>query len=383
MPNLSFWEKDTFFKDIDFVVIGSGIVGLHAALRLKEKHPKRRVVVLERGGLPTGASTKNAGFACFGSLTELADDLENQTENAVLELVEKRWRGLQKLRERCGDAAMEYQHLGGTEIFREEEETVFRVCKEKMAWFNDRVGRITGNSQTYRLADDRISEYGFAGVRHLIFNAEEGQIHTGRMMRRLLQIAKVKGVEIFNGITVTETGEDNLSPKLLTSDGWEIRAEKILVTVNGFAKKLLPELPVQPARNQVIITEPVKDLPFRGCFHYDEGYFYFRNVGNRVLLGGGRHLAKEAENTDAFGSTELILNALRGLLREVILPGRHYRIADGWSGILGVGESKTPIVRMISDNIGTAVRLGGMGVAIGSILGEEAADMMDNAPEIS
>ena len=66
---LSFWEKD-FFIAYDHIVVGSGIVGLSTAIAIKEKQPNSRVLVLERGIFPTGASTKNAGFACFGSLSE-------------------------------------------------------------------------------------------------------------------------------------------------------------------------------------------------------------------------------------------------------------------------------------------------------------------------
>ena len=71
----SYWELREWFSDIDFTVFGSGIVGLNCAMELKKKHPKARVLLLEKGMLPQGASTKNAGFACFGSLSELIDDL--------------------------------------------------------------------------------------------------------------------------------------------------------------------------------------------------------------------------------------------------------------------------------------------------------------------
>lgn len=43
------------------------IVGLSVAACVLEKHPKKRVILLERGVLPTGASTKNAGFIATGS----------------------------------------------------------------------------------------------------------------------------------------------------------------------------------------------------------------------------------------------------------------------------------------------------------------------------
>jgi len=78
--NLSYWEKDVYFDKIDVVIIGSGIVGLTAALRLKQKESKLKIVVLERGLFPDGASNRNAGFACFGSPSELLEDLQTHTE---------------------------------------------------------------------------------------------------------------------------------------------------------------------------------------------------------------------------------------------------------------------------------------------------------------
>jgi glycine/D-amino acid oxidase-like deaminating enzyme len=63
--NLSYWEIKTWLSDIDYTIIGSGIVGLNCALNLKKKFPKAKVLILEKGMVPQGASTKNAGFACF------------------------------------------------------------------------------------------------------------------------------------------------------------------------------------------------------------------------------------------------------------------------------------------------------------------------------
>ena len=64
---LSFWERDSFFNDIDVVIIGSGIVGLSTALSLRERDATLRIAIIERGAMPAGASTRNAGFACFNS----------------------------------------------------------------------------------------------------------------------------------------------------------------------------------------------------------------------------------------------------------------------------------------------------------------------------
>ncbi|MFB0910766.1 MAG: FAD-dependent oxidoreductase, partial [Flavobacterium sp.] len=36
---LSYWELKNWFTKVDYTIVGSGIVGLHAALRLREKYP--------------------------------------------------------------------------------------------------------------------------------------------------------------------------------------------------------------------------------------------------------------------------------------------------------------------------------------------------------
>jgi len=102
---LSFWEQNSFLK-YDFIIVGSGIVGLSAAANLKEQLPDCSVLVLERGILPSGASTKNAGFACFGSLTEILSDFKTMGEVASLQLIARRWQGLQQLQQRLGAAAI-------------------------------------------------------------------------------------------------------------------------------------------------------------------------------------------------------------------------------------------------------------------------------------
>ena len=117
--NLSYWEIKSWFADVDYTIVGSGIVGLHAALRLRERFPEAKILIIEKGPLPQGASTKNAGFACFGSLSEINDDLRTHSEEEVIALIQKRWNGLQLLRKRLGDAVIDFKPYGGYELFLE------------------------------------------------------------------------------------------------------------------------------------------------------------------------------------------------------------------------------------------------------------------------
>ena len=374
--NLSYWEKTAFFDQVDVAIIGSGLVGLNAAIRLKEVGPNLNVVILERGALPIGASTRNAGFACFGSVTELLADYQTSGADAVWNLVEQRWKGLERLRNRVGDQALQYKAYGGYELFRHSEEVLFQRCMEHIPEFNKILKDLFGIGAYFVPIDEQIETFGFQGIGHLLLNKAEGQIHTGYMMKALLQLALQKGVQILNGVEVEALHFEEGNVAIQIDDERNIKARKIIIATNGFAQQLLPTLKVKPARNQVLITKPIPNLKIKGCFHYDQGYYYFRNIDQRILLGGGRNLALEEEQTTVFGTTATIQEALLQLLGDVILPTTPFEVDSWWSGILGVGDQKAPIIHKINDVAVVAVRLGGMGVALGSLVGENAADLI-------
>ena len=132
--NYSYWELKEWFTNIDYTIVGSGIVGLNSALELKTKHPKAKILILEKGMLPQGASTKNAGFACFGSLSEIIDDLKTHTEQEVYNLVDKRWKGLQLLRENLGDKNIDFQQNKGFELCKSV--SFFEECNVQREYVN-------------------------------------------------------------------------------------------------------------------------------------------------------------------------------------------------------------------------------------------------------
>lgn len=371
LPSYSFWEMQTYFRDIDLVVIGSGIVGLNAAISFKEKYPKARVLVLERGMLPSGASTKNAGFACFGSVSELLYDLKQSGEEQVWRTVEMRIKGLQLLRKRLGDLAIDYKEYGGYELF--DNGTDFEACASQLNYLNGQLKPFLKEKQVYRLVGRKIGSFGFKGIRGLIFNKKEGQIDTGRMMDALIRLAYSRGIHILNGISVDQLEDHGHYMELQTSAG-TIRAGKAIVATNGFATQLLDLQDVRPARAQVLITKPIGGLRIKGTFHYDEGFYYFRNIGNRLLFGGGRNLDFETETTTELDLNPKIQARLDHLLKEVILPDTAFEIDHRWAGIMGVGSEKKPIIRKWSPNCVCAVRMGGMGVAIGTLVGKLAVE---------
>lgn len=372
--NLSYWEKESFFTNIDIAIIGSGIVGLCTSIELKNKFPSKRIVVFERGFLPSGASTKNAGFACFGSVSEILKDLDQFPENEVFSLIEKRWKGLNKLKSLLNENELGYENIGGFEIFSDEIE--FQKCAVFLPILNEKLKEIIGEN-AYKIADLEIERLGFENVNHLIFNRFEGVVNTGKMMKGLISKARDLGIEVMNGVEIQSINEKDKIVEITISDSFVFKVKKVVITTNAFAKQLMPDLYIVPGRGQIIVTKPIENLKVKGAFHLDSGYFYFRNIGNRILLGGGRNLDFKAEETTEFGSTTIVQNELKRLLREVILPDQSFEIDYGWSGIMAFGSTQFPIVKKISENIYCAVKCQGMGVALGALIGEEAAELFE------
>jgi glycine/D-amino acid oxidase-like deaminating enzyme len=374
---LSYWEKENFLR-YDYIIIGSGIVGLSTALSIREREPHTSILVLERGILPTGASTKNAGFACIGSLTEILDELRTMSEDEVLRLVEYRLKGLERLRKRLGDDTIGYAANGSYELISEHE----LMALDEYYDINNMLRPLLG-IDAFSRADEKISDFGFNKglVRHVLRNNAEGQLDTGKMMRGLLNLCMRSGIEIRTGAEVMRIEDEQTGVKAYVEHKHLAQhiifsCRKLAVCTNAFTGSLVTGLDIHPGRGQVIITRPIPGLRVKGVFHFDKGYYYFREVDGRILFGGGRNLDMDTERTDTLSYNEMILSDLMERLDTMILPGTHYEVDYAWTGIMAFGSDKFPIVRQHSTNVYLGVRMGGMGVAIGSEVGERLAEMM-------
>jgi gamma-glutamylputrescine oxidase len=367
--NHSYWEKKFLFKKFDLIIIGSGIVGLSTAISFKQKNKKAKILILERGILPSGASTKNAGFACFGSVSELLDDLSKMSEETVWKTVEMRWQGLELLRKRLGDKHIGFHSYGGYELF--DDGKIFGNCCENIDLLNRKIKKSIGLKNCYSIVD--LKALYFKKINGIIRKKHEGQIDTSLMMSNLIKLAHELDISILNSIRVSKINSFKNSVEI-ESDYGTFKASKVVVATNGFAKQLLKLKDVKPARAQVLITKPIKNLKIKGTFHYQQGYYYFRNIDGRILFGGGRNLDIKGETTTEIELNNTIQKNLDKLLKEMILPQTPFEIDHRWSGIMGVGSEKKPIIKEVQPNVLAAVRMGGMGIAIGSIVGEQAAE---------
>lgn len=367
---LSVWEKESFFAPADCLIIGSGFAGLWSAYWLKKKSPKSRVTILERGTIPTGASTRNAGFACFGSITELLFDGRTMGLDNMLEMVEMRYRGIERIRKIFKKKTIDLEIAGGYDLLTDQDASNLPDLKEQIKWLNNELKDVIGEKKVFSISDSRLEEFGLSGFSHLVENRHEGQLHSGKLAQCLMALVQGMGVTILTNMEVQSIEPSSGGYRVNLPSDLHIESAKVLVCTNAFVKQLLPEIDITPARGQVLVTSPIKDLKLQGTFHYDHGYYYFRNLGNRVLLGGARNKAFEEETTTEMVTTTLIQEELEKFLATHILNGKEYTITDRWSGIMAMGPEKLPVIRQISPGLFCAVRMSGMGVALSPVAGE-------------
>jgi len=366
---ISFWERESLLH-ADVVIVGAGITGLSVAASLKEKQPNHLILVLERSVLPYGASTRNAGFACFGSLTEIVSDIDHMGEEAARELLFQRWMGLQITRKRLSDKAIGYEDAGGFELVTESS----RSAIERVASVNQLVDDFLPEYITNTSA--RKTDMGILADGSLYSMAQEGQVHSGDLMAALESYVTSLGVIVRTGAEVLHVASDRVEVRDSHRGTFDVRTGKVVVCTNAFARALI-DVDVEPGRGQVFITKPIEGLKFKGNLHVDEGFYYLRNVGDRLLFGGARNHFFEQERTHDFEVTDEVQQHLASELKRIFGPDLAWEVDQRWSGIMAFGKEKLPIVQHTDDGLLVALKMSGMGIALAGFIGEEVADMIN------
>lgn len=373
--NYSIWEIETLYKKPDFVIIGGGFTGLWTALSVSQKYPKADILIIEKHHYPLGASTRNAGFSCFGSITEILSDAKTMGWDKTLNIISKRFHSLRKIQREIEPDLIDYDNCGGYELLNTE------VAHAELVQVNEKLKSITHVDKTFTFDANAQERFQFADFNllpkscNMVFNPLEGSLHPGKLVEVLIQKCYASGIKFLWNQEVTQIKSMGNAVQIKTKNH-TFSSAKAIVCTNGFARQLFPELDVQPARGQVLLTSPISDLTLKGVFHSDEGFIYFRNVGNRVLLGGMRNLDFQTEKSYNFQENQKITEGLTSYLENVILPNTSFEITHRWTGIMAMGNEKTYLLEKY-ENIIYAVRLSGMGVALAPEIANEVMDYLN------
>lgn len=374
MHSLSIWEKESFYSQQDVIIVGAGLMGLWSALELKTKKKQLRITILERNATPLGASTRNAGFACFGSPTELIHDAATIGTDAMLEVVEMRYKGIEKIKTHFTDEQTGFDRCGGYECISKDY-LHWNQLKEKIGWLNKLLLPVTGTENIFDRQDAALSSLGLRNFDALIENKSDAALHSGKLIQSLTAKVLEAGVNILHGIAVTGWEKTSSGIRVQAgADKWLV-ADQLLLCTNAFTNELIPEF-ITPARGQVIVTSPIAGLALKGTFHFDEGFYYWRNLGNRILIGGARNSAFVEEQTTDLSGSDTVKKALESFLREHLLPEYQYTIDHHWSGVMAFTADRKPFCGQLSNGVYAAIACNGIGVALTPVIAERVAAML-------
>jgi gamma-glutamylputrescine oxidase len=333
---------------VDVAVVGAGVTGIAAALRLAEGG--KRVRVHDARGVAEGASGRNGGFALRGGASRYDVARETYGREQARGLWKWTERALDRIAELSGDALRRNGSLRlaadpeeGDEIRLEYE--AFHADGIEAEWLDELPGHLAGR---------------FHGA---ILHPHDGALQPARWVRRLAARAADAGVEIREHDRV----EDIAS----------LDAHGVLVATDGYGHGLVPELAeaIWPTRGQVIVSRPLDRVLYDRPHYARQGFDYWQQLPDgRVLLGGFRDVSILDELTDVEETTESIQRSLEAFLGELL--GEPPYVTHRWAGIFGLTQDMLPLVGRVPgrDGVWIAGGYSGHGNVLGFACGELVAD---------
>lgn len=353
--------------DIDIAVIGGGIAGLSAALRLAKGGA--RVAVLEAGDFGSGASSRSAGLVSGGNY--LGKGLKGLSEAAAATL----------LREASGALDLLEEIIASEHIRCHYERTGRVVAAAVPAHYAaqertlDRLNRLA-DAQASMLPRERqheeIASAAYSGG--MIVN-RTGKLHPALYMHGLLAAAEKAGASLHSGVTAQAVEGSRGSFILRTTSG-SLRAREVVIATNGYTGMLTPELRrrVIPVASYLIATEPLPDdlaaslLPRGRTLTDTRRVLRFARMspdGRRLLFGGRARFTPHAPEAAA--------PVLHRFMREVFPQLASYRIAHAWCGNVAFTFDFLPHAGL-RDGLHYCLGCNGSGISMMTLLGRNIAD---------
>jgi gamma-glutamylputrescine oxidase len=351
-------QRVTHEGRVDVAIVGAGVTGCAAALRLAEAGLTVRVH--EQRGVAEGASGRNGGFALRGGATRYDIARETYGADRARDLWHWTEAALDRMEPLAGDSL---RRPGSFRLAADEEEREqIRLEYDAMhedgiaaEWIDDLPGHLAGRFQ--------------GGIVH----PDDGALQPARFVRRLAARAAEAGAEIREHDRV--------------DDVEALDADAVVVATDGYGHGLVAELAdtIWPTRGQVIVSEPLDRVLYDRPHYARQGFDYWQQLPDgRLLLGGFRDVSIMDELTDEEVTTPVIQQSLEEFMGELI--GESPKITHRWAGIFGLTQDMLPLVGRVPgrDRVWVAGGYSGHGNVLGFACGELVADAIrgERSPQL-
>jgi gamma-glutamylputrescine oxidase len=361
--------------EVETCVIGAGVAGLSCARRLARHGID--ALVLERDTVAGGASGRNGGFLLAG-LAPFHNDAINLYGRDWARRAYARTLAVQE--EMYALAA----ELGVADAVRRVGSLRVSASEEEAEHVRRHAAALTEDGFPAQLLErDELPP----SLRRSAFNAcltdHDGALHPARWIRALAADAERAGARIHEGCEaeapVAAPGEGPVRAP------FAVLAQHVIVAADGALPALVPlyDGRVRARRLHMVATAPVAERLTDHLVYARWGYEYFQQrPDGRILAGGFGDLDGEASYTDRPDGDPRIWERIERYLSEDL--GVSAEITHRWTGTVGYGEDRRPVVGPVPGRPGLWVAGGysGTGNVSGFLAGQQLADMVaDEAVE--
>jgi gamma-glutamylputrescine oxidase len=365
---VSIWhaEDNQPRREVDFLVVGAGLVGCAAAYFAAQAGAE--VVVTEMRDVALGASGRNAGFMITGLDAYYHHAIERYGHDATREIyrlserTHQHWRGFIER----SNGKVRFEGCGSMLLAESEEEAEeLKLAYEAM--------RADGVPAVYHASDPLGRGY-CAGIEQ----AHDGKVQPVELTQAVLRESGAELVANNELYAIKQIEPDRVE---VYTRKFVFVARHVLLCTNAYSALIDPYFvgKVIPTRAQCLVTEPLDEPVLNTCGYSDYGFMYYRmTFDNRLLIGGGRKQNKTLENDTTDDRTN---EAVQGILERYLkerFPEVTAPISRRWAGIMGFTADGLPLVGTLPDkpSVGFAVGFNGHGLAMGAATAERAVDMM-------
>lgn len=385
----SFWESSVselpedrqLFGEalFDVAVVGGGITGLSAAMRLAEAGAS--VCVLEAQRVGWGASGRNGGFCCMGG-TKLSerDLIRKFGMDEAKKFVSYQLQAIDKVSDRITALGLDVDRHSKGEVYLAHRPKDAAEFAEEADFLSSNFGLRTEVWPEEELAERGIGGPEFFGGMHV----DHGfALNPMKYVQGLARQARRLGAKLYSHTPVTAINRDSPYWRLETPHG-SVRAHRVVLAGNGYTREQIPRWihgRIMPVMSSVLVTRPLTDDEIT-----DQGWtsdlmaadtrillHYFRMLPDRRFMFGTRGGIFEGRE-----SLERMRKRGRADFNRMFPAWAHVETAHEWHGHVCLARNLTPFVGRVPDMKGVYASMAyhGSGVAMASLSGEKVADLM-------
>lgn len=371
-PRPSGLGADTLPTKLDYLVVGSGLTGLSAALRLAEAG--KEVAVIDSGEIAGGASSINGGMVSPDVKAGVDTVHAYHGPRIAAEMWESTVRSVELVEELCRRPGIDaITHRGGMAAVGKGAKQL-RAFDRKLAWYRDRF------AVDWEVIDareiDRI--VGGDAFNVALYQPRGIGVHPARLSFGLAAEAARAGAVLVANCEAWDMTRNRNGLTVDTSRG-QIEAGTVILATNGYTTRQpsseLARL-VVPVGSYIVVTEPVGKEMADSVFPAGTNTYtpkrllnYMRRThDDRILVGGRRNLHPGLDLEES-------ANALRQAMVRFWPQLETAKTSHVWGGKLGVPFDLIPHIGRV-DGAWYALGYAGHGVGLALQLGHELAGML-------